>query len=80
MLGDIWVLTSRNLLRYSFRMMEVVNKKTIFDLQGKLVVKSQCIDTVIDLNTLVFRDGIYLIVISDGKTSIGKIVALNKQM
>jgi hypothetical protein len=52
----------------------------VFDLQGKLVVKSQCIDTVIDLNTLVFRDGIYLIVISDGKTSIGKIVALNKQM
>jgi hypothetical protein len=52
----------------------------VFDLQGKLVVKSRCIDTVIDLNTLVLHDGIYLIVISDGKTSIGKIVALNKQM
>jgi hypothetical protein len=51
----------------------------VFDLQGKLVARSQCINTVIDLNTLVLRDGIYLILISDGTTSIGKIAALNKQ-
>jgi hypothetical protein len=51
----------------------------VFDLQGKLVARSQCINTVIDLNTLVLRDGVYLILISDGTTSIGKIAALNKQ-
>jgi hypothetical protein len=51
----------------------------IFDLHGKLVARSRCINTVIDLNTLVLRDGIYLILISDGTTSIGKIAALNKQ-
>lgn len=51
----------------------------IFDLHGKLVARSRCINTVIDLNTLVLRDGIYLILISDGTTSIGKIAALYKQ-
>lgn len=45
----------------------------------KLVARSQCNNTVIDVNTLVLRDGIYLILISDGSTSIGKIAALNKQ-
>jgi hypothetical protein len=51
----------------------------VFDLQGKLVVKSRCFNTVIDLNTLVFRDGIYLIVIRDGNISMSKIAMLNGQ-
>ncbi|MFN5372330.1 MAG: T9SS type A sorting domain-containing protein, partial [Bacteroidia bacterium] len=50
----------------------------VFDMQGKLVGRSQCNNTVIDLNTLVLRDGIYLILISDGRTSIGKKAALIK--
>jgi hypothetical protein len=49
----------------------------VFDMQGKLVVSSQCNKTIVDLNTLVLQDGVYLVLISDGRTSISKIVGLN---